>query len=251
MKSILTFINGLAAWAIVLSCNGQGGKNEHTLDSFISNKADSLYKSQNLPGIFIGVLNDGKRQYYNYGFADPDKKISFDSATLFEIGSITKTFTAFIVEKVLAGKGISDSISILEYLPDSVKMNKALEKISFLNLLNHTSGLPRLPDNIDLSTRQPYENYDLNKLFAFLKTTKPKPPGTYEYSNLGFGLAGVLSSLINKKSYAALLDEHVFFPLNMLKPDDSIEAIDKKSKGFMENEAVDYWKFDALAVLAH
>ncbi|MEI9909926.1 MAG: serine hydrolase [Bacteroidota bacterium] len=87
------------------------------------------------------MLNNGERKYYNFGFADPDKKMLFDSATIFEIGSITKTFTAYVLESILTEKGINDSSAVWNIFPDSVQQIKALESITFLGLMNHTSGL--------------------------------------------------------------------------------------------------------------
>jgi CubicO group peptidase (beta-lactamase class C family) len=227
----------------MLSCNGQQNKNDE-LDSFINRMADSLYKNQKVPGIFIGVLNNGIRKYYNFGYAAPAKKLPFDSTSVFEIGSITKTFTAYVLENVLKEKSINDSSSIITFLPDSVQQNSSLRNIHFINLLNHTSGLPRMPDNIDLASRQPYENYGKDKLFSFLKRCSPKPTGHYVYSNLGFGLLAVLASSISKKSYRELIDRYIFhgWGINRLRslPVDS-------SHGFLENDPVEYWKFDALA----
>jgi CubicO group peptidase (beta-lactamase class C family) len=234
----------------ILSCNEQQGKNENELDSFINKKGDSLYKTQKVPGIFIGVLNKGERKYYNFGYADPDKKRLFDSATIFEIGSITKTFTAYVLESVLKEKSISDSSSIIRYLPDSVQRNKTLESISFLSLLNHTSGLPRLPENLDLITHTmaPYDYYTAADLFAYLKTCTPKPDGKSNYSNLGAGLGGVLAQRISGKTYDALLNEYIFLPFKITPhPDELIAGIENKSQGYFETIKSDYWKADVLA----
>src|SRR5688500_855806 len=87
----------------LLYCKAQPKDND--LASFIQYKGDSLYKAGNLPGLLVGVITNGRREYYEFGYAVPDQKIAFDAAVLFEAGSITKTFTAYIVEKVLQEKG--------------------------------------------------------------------------------------------------------------------------------------------------
>ena len=133
---------------------------KENLSGFIQQQTDSIYKKESLPGFFVGVLNNGERLFFNTGFADPEKKMPYDSATMFEIGSITKTFTAYVLTAVLMKNKIAETDFIVKYLPDSVRQNQNLNKISFLNLMNHTSGLPRLPENMKLdSSRQPYENY--------------------------------------------------------------------------------------------
>ncbi|MBK6634924.1 MAG: serine hydrolase [Chitinophagaceae bacterium] len=110
---------------------------------------------------------------------------------------------------------ISETDPVINYLPDSVRQNQHLNSISFLSLMNHTSGLPRLPDNLKmLNIRQPYETYGANELYAYLKSCTPKPDGKSNYSNLGAGLAGVLAERISGKSFATLTDQFILQPLN-------------------------------------
>ena len=246
MKKFFFLLTLCTTVAGIFSCSAQSAENSTKLDAFIKHKADSMFKAQNVPGIFIGVSDNGVNNYYNFGYAIPDTKTVFDSATIFEIGSVTKTFTTYIVTSVLKEKGISDSSSIIKYLPDSVRNNKALENISFLSLMNHTSGLPRLPDNMDLVTMTPYDRYTSKELFTYLKTAIPKPNGKSNYSNLGMGLAGVLAERITGKTYAELLDQYIFLPFKLVTPDKAI-ASTNKSQGYMENEKADYWNMDVLA----
>jgi len=233
---------------VFLCCSGKAQTktaSTNTLSDFIRGKGDSLLKSHALPGLFVGVLNKGERQYFNFGYAVPDEKVPFDSATLFEAGSITKTFTAYIVEAILQEKGIADTASILPYLPDSVQKNNALAPVSFLSLLNHTSGLPRLPDNISLEGLAPYDSYTEKDLYAYLKRVNPKPDGKSNYSNLGMGLIGVLAQRISGKDFTTLLDGYVLMPFAM-KASDGLSQI-KKSQGYFNDEKLPYWKMNVLA----
>jgi len=236
----------------VMMAGGFSGCSAQTGDigSFIHHKGDSLYKSSKVPGIFVGVLHKGVARYFNFGYANPDKKMPFDAATIFEAGSITKTFTAFVLVSVLKEKGISENSSILTYLPDSVRQNKALENTSFLNLLNHTSGLPRLPDNMSLTENAmaPYDHYTSADLFNYLKTAVPKPDGKSNYSNLGMGLAGVLAERISGKRYAELLDEYIFLPFRLVTPANALAtAAENKSQGYFGDDRSAYWNMDVMA----
>jgi CubicO group peptidase (beta-lactamase class C family) len=232
----------------LLSCKAQDKPHSmDALDAFVLAKGDSVLKADKVPGIFIGILNKGKRSFYQFGYADPATKMLFDSSTVFEIGSITKTFTGYVLETVLKEKNISDTAFILPYLPDSVQTNKALGAIRFIHLVNHTSGLPRLPDNIAIQSKQPYENYTPDLLFTYLKKCSPKTPGKFEYSNLAFGIAGFLASTISQKTYASLLNDYIFHPFHLLKPGDNFETGGKKSQGYFGPDTVAYWKFDVLA----
>lgn len=254
---ILIIINAcLMIW--LYSCKGQespalqpsGSKISFKLDSFIRDNTVVSFKKANAPGILVGVLHNGSRRFYTTGFADAGLKTVFDSSTVFETGSITKTFTAYLLMHVLEEKKISDSSSIINYLPDSVKQNRALEKISFLQLLNHSSGLPRLPDDVFFVSEnplQPYENYNKEKLFAYLKRSTPQPDGNSHYSNLGFGLAGVLAELISGKTYSQLLKEYISGPFELQNTGIEIPQRTNIATGMFDNTKAEYWKMDAFA----
>jgi len=223
------------------SCQGQEKTNS------IRDLAEKYFHDNKVNGLFIGILDNGTRTWYSYGYADPDKKMPFDSTTIFEIGSITKTFTAYVLTAVLKENGIDEGESILSFLPDSVQQNKSLEKISFLNLMNHTSGLARVPSNMDLNSMTPYDNYSLNDLYRYLKTCEPKPDGKSNYSNLGMGLAGILAERISGKKYNDLLDQYIFIPFKMGKADKNLKEISNKAKGEFQGMPVPYWNINALA----
>lgn len=255
MKNYLLF----SLLFIIVACQAQTSSQvpaDENLDTYIKREADSLFKKSNVPGIFIGVLDNGKRSYYNYGYAIPDLKVPFDSTTVFEIGSITKTFTALLLTVVLGEKQIDENTSIIEYLPDSVKTNKSLGSITFKKLLNHTSGLPRMPTNLNIERDQPYADYDDKALFSYLKTVKPDTTGKIEYSNLGFGLAGLLAlRLFDWKStgkndipehyhtFEEVIGYNIALPLALWtdKNDNS-----KKAQGYFIEKPVEFWKFQSL-----
>lgn len=221
---------------------------EH-VNNYIQQSIDSIYQKEKVPGIFVAVLNNEKRNYFSSGFANPDSHKAFDSTTVFEIGSITKTFTAYILMAVLHEKGISDTGSVISYLPETVQKNKNLQGISFISLMNHTSGLPRLPDNMKFeNVRQPYENYSEKDLYDYLKVCTPKPDGKSNYSNLGGGLAGVLAERISGRSYAQLLDKYIFLPFKMVTADNSVENSNNNSQGyFAKDDKTPYWNMNILA----
>ena len=225
-------------------------RSSNDLSAFIKHTADSLQAAERLPGIFIGVLNGNSREYYGAGFAVPDQKREFDSATIFEIGSITKTFTAYVLESVLKEINISDSSSIFSYLPDSVQENKLLAPITFKSLLNHTSGLPRLPDNMDLmnNAMSPYDHYDAAHLYQYLITCEPLPDGKSNYSNLGVGLAGVLAQSISGNAFEELLRKYIFIPFQIKQhPDSTVTSTSNKAQGYFNGGKSPYWFADILA----
>ncbi len=241
-------------WAFTLvilsaACTKAQVKTADSSIIYIERKIDSVFEKNKLPGLFVSVISNGQQHYFSKGYANPGTKLLFDSATFFEIGSITKTFTAFVLQKVLDENKIADTASIINYLPDSIKTNAALQKISFVSLLNHTSGLPRLPGNMELKldNMAPYDHYTAAQLFGWLKNCSPSPDGKSNYSNLGAGLAGVLAELISKKSYAALLEENIFRPFKMIGSTDVFTKEENKSQGFFNDQKTAYWNMDVLA----
>ncbi|WP_346237391.1 serine hydrolase domain-containing protein [Niabella insulamsoli] len=212
------------------------------IEKFIQSAGDSLISHHKIPGLAVGLVYKGTTHFYDFGYADPETKKRFTKTTIFEAGSITKTFTAFIVESVLREQRVADTTSVERFLPDSVRTNALLHQITFKNLLNHSSGLPRLPANLQLGP-DPYKNYTTDSLFRYLMHAKPKPAGHYEYSNLGAGLAGVLAERMTGKSFDQLLRHYIYEPFRM--EDAAANKRYPVSQGYQLGK-VDFWTFDAL-----
>jgi len=164
-----------------------------TLDEQIEHLAKSHLIFGRTPGVAIGTFHDGLEKYYFFGTKNLSIEEEIDEFTMFEIGSITKTFTSLLFACFVNNNQISLTDTIDAYLPADIHVpNNDGVHIVFLNLLNHTSGLPREPDN--LPENQPVANFDEGALAKYFSTLKLNAiPGTrFEYSNLGMGLAGYL-----------------------------------------------------------
>lgn len=171
------------------------------------------------PGIIIGVYDHGKIHYYAAGFADVATKQPVTSTTLFEIGSITKTFTTTLLALDVEMKTLSLEDPIQKYLPETVKVPTRDNKvITFLDLATAHSGLPRMPSNFAPgSNDDPYIDYTADKMFSFLSQyTLPRNIGEqYEYSNFGMGLLGVTLAREHKSTYRELVTSNLLKPLKM------------------------------------
>ncbi len=235
---------------ILTNVHAQSRLQDTALSVFVKTQLDSLYEKEKFPGILVGIRSGGKNEYYTVGFADKEAKKQFNANTFFEAGSITKTFTAFVLQSVLRDFKLSDTASILNYLPDSVQQNKALEKITYLSLMNHTAGFPRLPDNMKLEENdlQPYQYYDSKMLFTYLKTAKPSDKKRMSYSNLGMALAGVMAERISGKTYETLLDKYIFLPFKMVNAQKSIANSNNKSQGYLDDSTKSvYWNMNVMS----
>lgn len=212
----------------------------------VQEKLDSLVNAKKIPGIIVGISQNGQRKFIYSGYADKESGLPMQPDQQLEIGSITKTFTAYLLCKVLQYHRISDTSSFIRWLPDSVQKNANLMGKSFLQLLNHTSGLSRLPSNLKGTREQPYAGYSEQDLYGYLTSVKPNRDSTYDYSNLGMGLAGQLACVLSQQSYATLVDRYIVQPLKLTST--GLEANPKLPicTGYMNGRATPYWQMGAL-----
>jgi CubicO group peptidase (beta-lactamase class C family) len=168
--------------------------------------------------IVAAVADGGRVTTYVSGSSGTSRPL--DQHTLFEIGSITKTFTATALASLVRSGTLRLSDPVARYLPNSVHVPARDGKaITLLTLATQHSGLPRLATNMRaLDSDNPYYPYTVDNLYAFLDSYRlPRDPGTsYEYSNVGFGLLGLaLTHAAHASSYGQLVQHLVFTPLGM------------------------------------
>jgi len=170
------------------------------------------------PGLAVGfVSHDNKRRVITYG---PAAGVTpFDGKTVFEIGSITKTFTAAVLADMVQKGEVALDDPVVKHLPaGTVIPSRNGRQITLLDLATHSSGLPGMPTNFTSSDNEnPYADYTTAQLFAFLAshTLRREIGATYEYSNLGVGLLGQALSFRAGRSYEALVAERVTGPLKL------------------------------------
>jgi CubicO group peptidase (beta-lactamase class C family) len=177
-----------------------------------------------------------------------------DAHSLFEIGSITKTFTSVALALMAADGTVRLDQPVVELLPNgAVVPSRDGRPIRLVDLATQTSGLPRLPDNLKpRDFTDPYADYDGARLLAFLaQYALPRDPGAqYEYSNLGAGLLGYALARRADVSYEQLVRERILRPLSMTETaitlDSALRA--RFAPGHDAKGApVHDWTFDALA----
>jgi len=168
----------------------------------------------------VAIVQEDKISYYGIIKKGEQFEEKSNAQAVFEIGSITKVFTStLLAEQVTLGK---------LKLDDCVKKHlgfklKGKPKITLKQLSNHTSGLPRLPENLYPlminNPSNPYKAYTAEKLKEYC-TKELKLEGSvgeqYTYSNLGAGLLGFALAHKAKKSYEELLQEIIFKPYKMI-----------------------------------
>lgn len=169
--------------------------------------------------IVVGFINGDNVTYYSFGKTAIENGKEVDENTVFEIGSISKTFTTTLLAlKVNSGEmNLNDPVS--KYLPKTVNIpTRNGQEITLKHLATHTSALPRMPSNFSPSNPlNPFADYTKEQLYSFLSNhTLTRDIGSiYEYSNLGMGLLGHVLELQSGKSYEELVIEHIANPLQM------------------------------------
>jgi CubicO group peptidase (beta-lactamase class C family) len=210
----------------------------------------------NNTGLAVGIIFGDSSKVYCFGRQKKSDTVKISPSTIFEIGSITKTFTAVLLaESVLQNKmSLEDPID--KYLPDSVKLLPDMQnKIKLSNLITHTSGLPRIPDDFIKNTTYTGRNADLHfgekELFDYLRNYKNSTPvGHFAfYSNLGVGLLGHLLELNSQKSYDSLVKDEICKPLGMLHTKKYLSSIDSfyLAQGYAKGKAVYLYNFGVLS----
>lgn len=198
-------------------------------------------------GLAIGVWKQGERRLFAYGAARPD--------SLFEIGSISKTFTGLMLARMEAEGKVRFDEPVRELLPAGTVARPAASgaEITLLDLATHRSGLPRMPRNFRPANRaNPYADYGPRHLYDYLarRGVARAPNSGYLYSNLGLGLLGQALAVRAGKSYAAQLQDQVTGPLAM---DDTVVTLsDEQQRRFLqghdaEHHPVQAWDLDGLA----
>ncbi|WP_298653610.1 serine hydrolase domain-containing protein [uncultured Proteiniphilum sp.] len=215
--------------------------------------AETIYsKSKDFPNrtqLSIAIIRNGKINYYGIIKENDSIKPIENHTKVFEIGSITKVFTSTVLASLVEDKKIKLTDYVNSYYPFTFKDGI---KITFESLANHTSGLPRLPENLDLSDEtNPYKNYRKKELDEYLENMlklENEPSKTYLYSNLGAGLLGYTLGLSEKMSFQELLQKQIFDEYNMTNTFANTQNLDNKLvKGLnAKGEVVSNWDFDVL-----
>jgi serine-type D-Ala-D-Ala carboxypeptidase/endopeptidase len=139
-----------------------------------------------------------------------------DGDTVYEIGSVTKTFTASLLARAVLSGRVTLDTPVARLLPDFKIPSRGGREITFGELATHHAGLPPSPSNLlPRDSANPFAHYDTAKLRAFLAHYElPRDPGAaFEYSDVGFGLLGHALAELEHATYDAAIDDVILKPL--------------------------------------
>ncbi len=249
MKNIRMIVP--AALVLLAAAALSGVRDAGELEKLMLNRTGEGRKAV---GIVAGLVDASGERFLASGAAAPGGTAAPDADTVYEIGSITKVFTALVLaDMVVRGElGLDDPVA--KFLPAAAAVpERDGKKITLRDLSHQISGLPRMPDNLEPADgADPYVDYGADRMYAFLAKVKlARGVGEkYEYSNLGVGLLGHALALKAGMSYEELVRRRVLEPLGM---GDTAMTLPERLKARLAPGSgpnlgpVKNWNFDVLA----
>ncbi|MCE3269391.1 MAG: ampC [Burkholderiales bacterium] len=177
---------------------------------------NSIMQKYAIPGAAVILYKDGKINQYLFGVTNNKTHAPVELATIFELGSITKTFSGLLLAQEVNNGNLRLDDKLVDYLDTDNKYSDSLKEITLLELATHTSSLPYSIPNISYNST--ISNPRSLKIFnQFLHNwSAPYPSGTAMlYSNPGFSLLGIAMANYKEKSLALVMQQDILQPLKM------------------------------------
>jgi CubicO group peptidase (beta-lactamase class C family) len=172
-----------------------------------------LMAQKAIPGVALGILHRGEVATAAFGVTNVDHPLPVTDETLFQIGSITKTFTGTAIMRLVEMGKIELDATVRTYLPDFQVMDEATSsQATIRHLLTHTSGWAG-----DFFHNTGAGDDALSRYVADMRDLPQLAPigALWSYNNAGFSLAGEVIQAVVGKSYEAVLKELVLDPLDL------------------------------------
>jgi D-alanyl-D-alanine-carboxypeptidase/D-alanyl-D-alanine-endopeptidase len=240
----------LPADPAVASAAAQGRFVEESVDAILGRHA------RRHVGVVVGVRWRGEAWMFARGRSRADQPGPPGPDTIFEVGSVTKVFTATVLADMVEEGLVTLDDPVQGYLPTGVVLPVRGRPITLADLATHTSGLPRLPPGLVRRSlkerRNPYAGFTETDLeHAITRTRLKNSPGErLRYSNFGFGLLGYALARRAERPFEQLVRERICDPLRLVDTRMSIpvEARTRFAEGHdRRGRPVPYWDLPALA----
>ncbi|MGV8843207.1 MAG: class C beta-lactamase [Pseudomonas sp.] len=200
---MLGVLIGLFGGSSVALAQGNAEEIRKTVDPVV----DALMQQQKIPGMAVAIVQPQGILILNYGVAGSEQDRPVDGETVFEIGSLSKTFTATLASLAAIKGNLELSAPVSRYLPEL--QGSAFDDITGMNLATHTGGgLPLfVPD--DVTSKE--------SLMAWYRQWQPTEPigERRTYSNLGIGLLGLETAASMGRDFESAMRAGLFVPLGL------------------------------------
>lgn len=220
------------------------------LDSVVQDAVSLYMSNKNVAGLSIGVLKNGKMYKYNFGETKKESGQMPTANTIYEIGSVTKTFTGILLARAVVDGKVNLNDDIRKYLSGNYpNLAFAEHPIQLVHLSNHTSRLPSHPKIPD-TTEDPFSpavKFTDSMLTNILHqiTIDTLPGIKREYSNFAVGLLGTILEKVYRLKYEQLVKKYILSPYGMKQTKISLSKADFKkfSQGYdLEGNLAPYWR---------
>lgn len=224
-------VPGLVIMFYLCSCESEEAIDETMpLEKKIDLLVEPIVAFGNPSAAIIGIIRNGEQSIFSYGDAGLGNGPPLPN-TQFEIGSITKTFTATLLSQFVMEGLLSLDDPLDKFLPDSIRPPTFHgEPIRLRHLVTHTSGLPREIYNFDIDYRIVWSELEVADLYNFLNDISQQAYpfndytqgnelqslGTeFRYSNVGMAILGRILEIVSGQPFKQLVEERICSRLNM------------------------------------
>ena len=197
----IRFIIFLLGIAILPLSAQNGGVLKHVVDKLLSRRENHV-DSAKVTGFVIGCFDGDSTWIFPYGHLSKTTNQAPDGGTYFEIGGVSHVFLANRLYELVQTKQVDYATPVNHYLPPSLQFPMG-NRLTLLQLATHTSGLPKLPEDMGLfesDKEQPFEAYTEGSLFEYLRAfdTTLLTTNTYRYAHLNYV---ILEKMMEKKGW--------------------------------------------------
>jgi D-alanyl-D-alanine-carboxypeptidase/D-alanyl-D-alanine-endopeptidase len=191
---------------------------EPEIHNLLTARIDALGGQKGGAGIVVGIISPDGQRIISAGRRSVDDSRPLDGDTVFEIGSVTKAFTALLLAEMAEKHELALNDPVAKYLPPTFKVpERNGETISLLDLVTHTSGLPFMPNESSIesdSEPQKYSAADLRRLMATCELRNDIGK-KWDYSNIGYWLLSEALADRAGVDYETLVERRIIAPLGL------------------------------------
>ncbi|MFB6326151.1 serine hydrolase domain-containing protein [Pantoea deleyi] len=196
-----------------------------TFDENVDDIVQHYMQQKQVPGISIAVIHhDGPTRFYPFGVTDRVHRHPITPDTLFALGSLSKGITAEVIIQLVEQGRLRWSDTLADLLPENVRLSADARRITLLQLVTHTSGLPRQDMDLPMLAQfigylgtgeNFYGNLDSDTLLSYLADFTAPAVRVPHYSNLGYALLGYILRTRFHQDIQAQASALIFAPLRM------------------------------------
>ncbi len=208
-----------AAFAVIPGAFG-AELDDAKLKQIVDDAMKPMIAQNDIPGLEVAVTINGTRHYFDYGLASKQDQTPVTRDTLFELGSISKTFTGTLAAQAVEEERLTLNDPVTKYVPDL--KGSALDKVKVLDLATHTAG--------DFPLQLPDDVTNEKQLIAYYRAWKPQTRArtSRAYANPSVGLLGIVTAKAMNGPFEGLAQD-LFHDLGLKRTYVTVPSSEMKS----------------------